>query len=400
MKMEMVQDESLNDTRGSTGACSTTKQTQTEEGSLTQLMNGCCPIERTPRLRKQAPGIALSPVPQSAEVRKGFSEQKQPESKSRAHQFLIRYRSYYSLHFLYFLTVSFIGGLVLYATEYRRGIRFIDTYFTSVSAMCETGLTTVNFAEFSIAGQITTLMLISLGSFVLASAYPQIVRWYRYASYAKVRLGLTVKYFRHSAVLDFLSSEALLVLVPSYSILFQLFGFLVLTVYFAANSVARSILQAERINYIWFSLFNSISAFNNSGFSLMETSLISFDRDPFVLLVHALLIAAGNTAFPVFLRAFVWLLKSLVSRTNLSTPGVRNLLDNPRSCFTHLFTTDITLKLFYIIAGTTVVETVLSLILDYNHLGRAGTGAGHKVVDAFFQAVSTRTAGFLVTDMG
>lgn len=306
-----------------------------------------------------------------------------------------RHTNYYRLHLFYFTMMSFIGGCFIYAAERSHDLPFIDAYFTSVSAMCVTGLATINFADFGIAGQIITFLMIILGSSVLTSVIPPIVRWHYYRSYAKFK-KLHVTYFRYSAVLEFLSVESLLLLIPFYFFFFQLSAFFLLTVFFLANSDARAILDSYGVNCVWFSLFHSVSAFNNAGFSLLPTNLIPFDRDPFVLLIHSILIVAGNTGYPVFLRAILWCARKITRSANA---GLEFLWRFPRQSFTHLFTSEETLVLLAIILLLTFGEFILLLILDWYHICTSGTPAFFKVVDAFFLAISTRTAGFQVFDL-
>lgn len=311
-------------------------------------------------------------------------------------RFTKNHSNYYRLHFLYFFFASLLGGCFIYISEAKRNLRFIDAYFTSVSAMCVTGLSTVDFSQFSITGQIVTFIMILLGSSVLTSVVPQLVRWYYYHGYAKIN-NFDVKYLRYSAVLDFLAVESILLLVPFYFLLFEFSAFLMLIVYFAANPNARRILTDAQVNFAWFSLFQSVSAFNNAGFGLLPANLVPFDRDPFVLLIHSVLILAGNTGYPVFLRGLLWCVRKT---TQNKYAGFEFLWRFPRQSFTHLFTTDETLALLWIIIALTLGETGLSLALDWDKIGRFGTPGFFKVIDAFFQATSTRTAGFQVTDLG
>lgn len=45
----------------------------------------------------------------------------------------------------------------------QRGESFIDALFTAVSALCVTGLTSTDFSQFTLPGQIVTLLLIQMG---------------------------------------------------------------------------------------------------------------------------------------------------------------------------------------------------------------------------------------------
>jgi len=45
----------------------------------------------------------------------------------------------------------------------RTGLRFVDAWFTSTSALCVTGLTVVDFSQFTVTGQILVLFLMQIG---------------------------------------------------------------------------------------------------------------------------------------------------------------------------------------------------------------------------------------------
>lgn len=52
----------------------------------------------------------------------------------------------------------------------------------------------------------------------------------------------------------------------------------------------------------WVGAFNAISAFNNSGMSLLDANMTAFQTAYYMLLTMGLCILAGNTCYPIFLR--------------------------------------------------------------------------------------------------
>ena len=127
----------------------------------------------------------------------------------------------------------------------------------------------------------------------------------------------------------------------------------------------------------WMALFHSVSAFCNAGFDLFGNyaSLTAFSGDPLVLLTVASLIILGGLGFSVILE------------TARNRQGFRNLSLHTRIV---LMTTLVLLlagTVFYWIVERTNAETL------------AGCSEGEKILNAFFQSVTMRTAGFNSFDL-
>jgi trk system potassium uptake protein TrkH len=117
-------------------------------------------------------------------------------------------------------------------------------------------------------------------------------------------------------------------------------------------------------------LFHSISAFCNAGFSLFADSLGSFRNDPATLVVMMALIVAGGAGFPVLVDAS----GTLASRLVPWIP-VRPLAKSSRTTFTAIC--------------LLVPLGALAFFVDGALQGRP-----RSVLDAVFQSVTTRSAGF------
>jgi hypothetical protein len=69
--------------------------------------------------------------------------------------------NYFSLHFCYFVVMCLIGAALIFAID---DLPFIDSAFIAVSAMCVTGLSTVDFSKVSVQSKVVVLFLILVGS--------------------------------------------------------------------------------------------------------------------------------------------------------------------------------------------------------------------------------------------
>jgi Trk-type K+ transport system membrane component len=65
-------------------------------------------------------------------------------------------------------------------------------------------------------------------------------------------------------------------------------------------------LTISGIDPFWTGAFFAISAFNNSGMALLDANATALQTSYYALLTLSLLILAGNTCFPPFLRLILW----------------------------------------------------------------------------------------------
>ncbi|KAF8846857.1 TrkH-domain-containing protein [Acephala macrosclerotiorum] len=184
-------------------------------------------------------------------------------------------------------------------------------------------------------------------------------------------------------------------LVPAYFILSQLFGCIGLGAWITANrpSVARS----NGLNPFWAGAFNGVSAFNNNGYSLIDANMTAFQTSDYMLITMALMILAGNTCYPVFLRIIVWaLLKLTPERWSEQREALRFLLAHPRRCYTNLFPTSSTWWLLISVIVLNGIDWAGFLILNIGNRALDYLPLRARVIDGLFQATAVRSGGFYV----
>ncbi len=189
-----------------------------------------------------------------------------------------------------YLTIILIGTLFLtlpIATSGSVNISFIDALFTSTSAVCVTGLivTDTQFA-FSPFGKLIILFLLQLGGLgymTISTALMVLINkklsgFERYASQDEFQRFTIkdIKSFVIKIIIFTLTSELIgaILLFPKMNALF--------------NDFWKS---------LWFSIFHSVSAFCNAGFSIFSQNLIVFKEDVYVNIVIALMIIIGGFGF-------------------------------------------------------------------------------------------------------
>ncbi|PCH38348.1 TrkH-domain-containing protein [Wolfiporia cocos MD-104 SS10] len=210
---------------------------------------------------------------------------------------------------------------------------------------------------------------------------------------------LTEEQMEELASVEYRALTALLWIVGGYHIAVQLLAFAVIAPYMCirrwSDDFKPPILH-RNVSPAWFSAFQVVSAFSNSGLSLEDTSMVPFQEAYPTLFLMGFLILAGNTAFPIFLRLTIWMLKILLKRRKQADVTLQFLLDNPRRCFIYLFPSHHTWILATILIIMNGSTWFFFLILDLGNPAITSIPAGVRVAVGLFQATAVRTAGFSV----
>lgn len=289
------------------------------------------------------------------------------------------------LFIISFLSLILAGALILMLPNASyRGISFIDALFTSTSAVCVTGLIVVDTGSFfTPLGQTILIILIQIGGL-------GIMTFTSYFSYF-FRGGTT--YENQLVLRDMSNSEKIAEVFSTLRKIILLTATIeVLGAVIIYSTLDREIITSEQ-DRIFFSVFHSISAFCNAGFSTLTNGLNEFGfRFNYPLqLIIALLFILGGLGFPIvfnFIKYIKHLLKNRLlpfslKRKGIYIPWVINI--NSRIV---LITTA-----FLIVFGT-----FFFYIFEYNNTLTEHSGFG-KLVTAFFGAVTPRTAGFNTVNM-
>ncbi|MFC2018076.1 TrkH family potassium uptake protein [Chloroflexota bacterium] len=242
---------------------------------------------------------------------------------------------------------------------------FVHAFFTSTSAVCVTGLVVVDTGDYwSSFGQAVILVLIQIGGFgFMTSATLFLLIMVR-------RIGLRERLLiGESMGLTRLGGLGSLVMkIAIFTLIAEGVGATLFYIRFSIDDPAGTAL--------WKSVFQSISAFNNAGFDIFGSfkSMADYNSDILVMLVTTVLIILGGISFLVF--ADIFKVRDL-SRMTLDSKLV-------------IYTT-VTL----LILGTVVV-----LSAEFSDSGTLGVMAlPKKLLNAFFQSVTARTAGFSTINM-
>ena len=256
-----------------------------------------------------------------------------------------------------FMLIIGVGSILLslpFAQNKGVDLSFIDALFTSASAVCVTGLVTVDVAAtFSLFGRVVIALLILLGGLGFASAVMVFILMFS----GSVAIG---KYSVIKEAYNLGTVKGTMQVVKTVGLAALIFQALGIIIEFFIFRNSHAPLQA-----LGHAAFNTISAFNNAGFDIQGgyQSLTAYKNSLSMNLVTSALIIIGGTGFFVLAdlaRARSWKRLSLHSKIVL------------------LMNTSLL-----------VLGTVVFFLIEKTSL-----------LSAFFQSTSARTAGFNTIDIG
>lgn len=271
-----------------------------------------------------------------------------------------------------FAIIILLGALLLNLPDASRSGQspgLLTCLFTATSATCVTGLVLVDTAtQWSMLGQGVILAMIQLGGLGFITVMTL------FSLLLRRKIGLSERLIMVSTFnLNNLNGVVRLVrYILKWTLVFEGCGaLLLLTRFWPRFGFARG---------LWYSVFHSVSAFCNAGFDLFGESapfqsLAQFHDDPVVLFTIMALIVIGGLGF------FVW-----------SDIGLHRR-DRKFSIYTQMV---LWVSGFLILCGAAVVLAVEF----YNPDTLGEMPLWEKVMNALFQSVTFRTAGFAVVDQG
>ncbi|RDL40939.1 putative potassium transport protein 1 [Venustampulla echinocandica] len=199
--------------------------------------------------------------------------------------------------------------------------------------------------------------------------------------------------------IEYRSLKSLALVLTLYFWGFTLLGILGLVPWILRSPSFGAVVTDIGQGRVWWGFYTANSAFTDLGFTLTPDSMNSFQQAIWPLVLLSFLIIAGNTGFPVILRFIIWVTSLYVPKESGIWEELRFLLDHPRRCFTLLFPSKATWWLFWILVMLNGVDLIFFIILDLGNTIVTQLPVNIRVLDGWFQAVATRTAGFAVVNI-
>jgi trk system potassium uptake protein TrkH len=257
------------------------------------------------------------------------------------------------LSFSFLIVVGTLLLLLPISTPPDKTLSLTNAVFTATSAVCVTGLIVVQTPlHFTAFGQLVILVLFQIGGLGIIFASTLIFMGFQDF------IGMEQRFTFQNTFMNWpfrtVRKAFLRVLVLFFGL--EVIGAGILTTQFMEDHGFRKAL--------WHGIFHSVSAICNAGFSLNTDSLVSYQHNPTVVLTVATLIVFGGIGFVVIAE-----LLKVGTKQRQWTLHTRTMLLG---------------TLLFLSFGT-----VLFLLLEPNS----------GVLEAFFQSVTARTAGFNTVDL-
>ncbi|SPT52530.1 Ktr system potassium uptake protein B [Actinomyces bovis] len=161
--------------------------------------------------------------------------------------------------------------------------------FTSMSALCITGLAVVDTAShWSTLGQAVILLLIQVGGFGIMTLTSMVI--FSVTNRVSPKVARITQEETRSSLKDIRR-------LPARILWFSLACEGLLTFLLTVRFLWRGLPTPSALYH---GLFHSISAFNNAGFALYPDNLVSFNQDPWIMVPICVAIVVGGIGFPVW----------------------------------------------------------------------------------------------------
>ncbi len=268
-----------------------------------------------------------------------------------------------------FSALILLGSVLLWLpiSHDADAVSFSDAVFTATSAVTVTGLVVVDTGTvWSTFGESVILALIQIGGLGIMT----LAGFVGISMNRRLRTGSAARAAAEIGFDDLGILRSLIRDLVRFVLAAELVVAVLLTIRFATEE-GTSFPRALHLG-----IFHSVSAFNNAGFSIFEGGLVRYVDDWFVSLVIAGAFILGGIGFPVVFelgrRARQPKRWSLQTKITLSTTGL------------------------LLVAGT-----VLIAMIEWTNDETIGTlSPGDRILAAFFQSATARTAGFNTVDIG
>lgn len=189
---------------------------------------------------------------------------------------------------------------------------------------------------------------------------------------------------------EYRALKVLAVVVPAYGLLWQILSGIALGAWIAVNKPEAA--AEYGANSWWAGIFLSGSAFNNAGMSIIDAGMGVFSGSYFVLIVVGVLIVAGNTGYPLFLRFILWIILKVLNVMSPTEYGpwretIEFILKYPRRVYTTLFPSQATWWLVLVLVLINTIDWVAFEVLNIGNDAVEALPMTDRIFAGWFQAI-------------
>lgn len=285
-----------------------------------------------------------------------------------------------------FFIIILVGtGLLMLPRCTISGISWVDSLFISTSAVCVTGLTSVDLTTtFTTEGFVVILLLIQIGGLGVMTLT---------SFFALFFMGNTSLY-NQLVVRDMVNSKSLgsllstLLYTLGFTLVIETMG--MITIWLSIHGTMDMNLEEE----LAFAVFHSVSAFCNAGFSTLPGNLgnpLMMNNHNLFYALISILVILGGIGFPILVNLKEIIFYRLKRMTQFL---LRKNKVSAKSVQLYNLNTRIVVTMTFLLL---TVGTLILLAFEWNH-AFAGMSIAEKCTHAFFNAACPRTAGFSSVD--
>ncbi|CAO2815732.1 unnamed protein product [Amaranthus hypochondriacus] len=347
--------------------------------------------------------------------------------------YIISHAKPFWLQLFYFLFLSAIGYLALKASEPRteQNPNDLNLFFTSVSALTVSSMSTVEMEVFSNSQLIIITFLMLLGGDVLVSFFSLFIERFKYLYKQNkinidnnkdnnfivvnsIELGsinfntnwdnhnnkssLALESFNNSdqeGQLKYNCLKTLGYVVLGYHVIIHAIGIILVTMYISLTPSAKHVLESKGLVLQTFSFFVIISTFSNCGYIPTNENMIVFRKNSGLLLILIPQIFLGNTLFSPCLRLVIWVLERFTKKkeynymlNNYKEMGFDGLMCSKKSWF-----------LVGSVFGLYMLQIVVFSGMEWSSGVMEEMGWYEKFVGSLFQTANSRHSGESIVDL-
>ncbi|MBQ7258199.1 MAG: Trk family potassium uptake protein [Abditibacteriota bacterium] len=273
---------------------------------------------------------------------------------------------------LMYLIIISIGTLLLYLPISRvdHQCLLLDSFFTSTSAVCVTGLTLGDTATtWTLFGQIVILLLFQIGGLgymTLAVAMFVVMG-------KNIGLQERIQFKETQGITELGGLKQLAKNMVTYALCVEVIGAILLWIVFACEPTTKG------GNPFYLAVFHSVSCFCNAGFDLFgsifspDCGLIPLNKNPYLLLTLASLSILGSFGYIAF--------KDLIIPERKRKRSTQTKI---------VFTTTITLL---------TIGTVIFFFSEFNH-SMKDLSVWQSILNSFYLSATARSTGMGNVEIG
>lgn len=285
-----------------------------------------------------------------------------------------------------FLVLILVGTLLLMLprTTWQQPLSFVDALFMSTSAVCITGLSTVDIAtRFTSFGHGVVLMLMQLGALGIMT-FTGFFGYFFAGGFSYKNQLMYSEFLAQNKVGSVINTLLKIIFV---TLLFESVG--AVLIFLSTESSAFSSSE-ERL---FFAAFHAVSAFCNAGFSTASEGLHHplFSHNYGMLVVVAVLFTIGGLGFGIVFNIY-----SFVKRWVINF--FRRVLFGQKFTYRAWVISFNARLVIWTTLALMVFSTMITFVLEYDNVLSEHPTEWGKWIAAFFNGNSARTAGFSVSN--